>query len=276
MTLRQSQFVPPVPLIVAQALGLLDDIDLETRRTTGSAEQLAGLLARDIDLAVTAIDNLFAWTLAGAELRLVAQTEVTTPLGIYARRATDRLTDLEGTRFAVDAATNGFSLVARYLLEQQGVTVEYLEVGGVKERLDSLLAGDVAATLLGPPFDAAAQDAGAPLLATVAEVLPAFPGQGLVVRSELIGSHELAGYLSALRLAVDAAEGMTDVQGERLLERAGFGPAAEAAWASRPRTLEVDPDGLALLAEIRSQLGLMPPGIRLEDLHEPASLRLPL
>ena len=276
MTLRQSQFVPPLPLIVAQELGLLDDIDLETRRTTGSAEQLAGLLARDIDLAVTAIDNLFAWTLAGAELRLVAQTEVTTPLGIYARRATDRLTDLEGTRFAVDAATNGFSLVARYLLEQQGVTVEYLEVGGVKERLDSLLAGDVAATLLGPPFDAAAQDAGAPLLATVAEVLPAFPGQGLVVRSELIGSHELAGYLSALRLAVDAAEGTTDVQGEGLLERAGFGAAAAAAWASRPRTLEVDPDGLALLAEIRSELGLMPPGIRLEDLHEPASLRLPL
>lgn len=274
MTLRQSQFVPPVPLIVAQALGLLDDIDLETRRTTGSAEQLAGLLARDIDLAVTAIDNLFAWTLAGAELRLVAQTEVTTPLGIYARRATDRLTDLEGTRFAVDAATNGFSLVARYLLEQQGVTVEYLEVGGVKERLDSLLAGDVAATLLGPPFDAAAQDAGAPLLATVAEVLPAFPGQGLVVRSELIGSHELAGYLSALRLAVDAAEGTTDVQGEGLLERAGFGAAAAAAWASRPRTLEVDPDGLALLAEIRSELGLMPPGIRLEDLHDPAPLRL--
>ena len=274
MTLRQSQFVPPVPLIVAQALGLLDDIDLETRRTTGSAEQLAGLLARDIDLAVTAIDNLFAWTLAGAELRLVAQTEVTTPLGIYARRATDRLTDLEGTRFAVDAATNGFSLVARYLLEQQGVTVEYVEVGGVKERLDSLLAGDVAATLLGPPFDAAAQDAGAPLLATVAEVLPAFPGQGLVVRSELIGSHELAGYLSALRLAVDAAEGTTDVQGEGLLERAGFGAAAAAAWASRPRTLEVDPDGLALLAEIRSELGLMPPGIRLEDLHDPAPLRL--
>ena len=274
MTLRQSQFVPPVPLIVAQALGLLDDIDLETRRTTGSAEQLAGLLARDIDLAVTAIDNLFAWTLAGAELRLVAQMEATTPLGIYARRATDRLTDLEGTRFAVDAATNGFSLVARYLLEQQGVTVEYLEVGGVKERLDSLLAGDVAATLLGPPFDAAAQDAGAPLLATVAEVLPAFPGQGLVVRSVLIGSHELAAYLSALRLAVDAAEGMTDVQGERLLERAGFGAAAAAAWASRPRTLEVDPDGLALLAEIRSELGLMPPGIRLEDLHDPAPLRL--
>jgi hypothetical protein len=67
---------------------------------------------------------------------------------------------------------------------------------------------------------------------------------------------------------------MTDAEGEELLERAGFGAAAAATWASRPRTLEVDPDGLTLLAEIRSRLGLMPPGIRLEDLHDPAPLRL--
>ena len=60
MTLRQSQFVAPVPLVVARELGLLDDIDLDTHRTTGSPEQLTGLLAGDIDIAVTAIDNLFA------------------------------------------------------------------------------------------------------------------------------------------------------------------------------------------------------------------------
>ena len=51
MTLRQSQFVPPVPLILARELGLLDGIDLEARRTSGSPEQLAGLLAGDIDIA---------------------------------------------------------------------------------------------------------------------------------------------------------------------------------------------------------------------------------
>ncbi|MET0780077.1 MAG: ABC transporter substrate-binding protein [Microbacterium sp.] len=274
MTLRQSQFVPPVPLIVARELGLLDDIDLVTRRTTGSPEQLAGLLTGEIDIAVTAIDNLFAWAAAGADVRLVAQTEQTTPLGIYARPAIGRLADLDGSRFAVDAATNGFSLVARYLLEREGITVDYVEVGGVKERLDSLLAGDVTATLLGPPFDAAARDAGAPLLATVAEVLPAFPGQGLVVRAELSGSEELGAYLHMLRLAVDTGAVMSDAEGVALLERAGFGAAAAAAWASRPRTLEVDPEGLTLLSEIRSRLGLMPSGISLEDLHDPAPLRL--
>ena len=139
--------------------------------------------------------------IAGADLRLVAQTEATTPLGVYARPGLSRLADLEGGRFAVDAAGNGFSLVARYLLEGQGVTVEYIEVGGVKERLDALLDGTVDATLLGPPFDATARDSSCPLLATVAASLPAFPGQGLVVRAALLGSGELAAYLHALRLA---------------------------------------------------------------------------
>lgn len=272
--LRQSQFVPPVPLIVARRLGLLDGIELEERRTTGSPEQLAGLLSGEVDIAITAIDNLFAWREAGADVRLVAQTEATTPLGLYGRPGTDRLTDLAGVRFGVDAATNGFSLVARYLLEREGVTVEFVEVGGVKERLDALLAGEVAATLLGPPFDAAARDAGAPLLATVAALLPDFPGQGLVVRAELVGSAELTEYLRALRRAVEAGARMTDAEGEALLSGAGFGAAAAAAWASRPATLEVDLGGLELLTEIRSRLGLMPPGIRLEVLNDPAPLRL--
>ena len=273
MTLRQSQFVPPVPLILARELGFLDDIDLEVSRTTGSPEQLAGLLAGHIDIAITAIDNLFAWTLAGADLRLIAQTETTTPLGVYGRPGLSRLSELEGVRFGVDAAGNGFSLVARYLLEGKGITADYVEVGGVKERLDALLEGALEATLLGPPFDAAAREAGAPLLASVAAELPAFPGQGLVVRAELLESSEFAAYLHALRLSVDAADGMSDAEGERLLGGAGFSGAAGAAWASRPRTLEVDPAGLTLLTDIRAQLGLMPSGIRLTDLHDPAPLR---
>ena len=276
MTLRQSQFVPPVPLILAREFGLLDGVDLEVRRTTGSPQQLAGLLAGDIDIAITAIDNLFAWTHAGADLRLVAQTEATTPLGVYARPGLSRLADLEGGRFAVDSASNGFSLVARYLLEGQGVTVEYIEVGGVKERLDALLDGTVDATLLGPPFDATARDSSCPLLATVASSLPAFPGQGLVVRAAVLESGELAAYLHALELGVNAGEGFTDAEGQALLARAGFGGAAATAWASRPRTLEVDPAGLALLTDIRTQLGLMPPGIRLTDLHDPTPLHLPV
>lgn len=224
VALRISYFVPPAPLVAARERGLLDGLELEETRTTGSPAQLEGLLAGDLDIVVTAIDNLFEWTRAGADVRLVAQVEQTTPLTVVASPHIEDIADLEGRRFAVDALTNGFALVARRLLQHAGVQAEWVEVGGVKERLESLLAGDVAATLLGPPFDEQAIAAGFRPLWRVEDVFPAFPGQGLVVRSEVIGTAELDGFLAALRSA-------------------GLMPVARS--------------GLDLLTRIRADLGLL-------------------
>lgn len=272
MTLRQSHFVSPVPLLVAAELGLLDDIDVELTRTTGSAEQLRGLLAGELDVVVTAIDNLFEWARADADLRIVAQLERTTPLRLYARPDVESIMALVGRRVAVDALTNGFALVARRLIEAAGVDVVYVEAGGVRERLEAIEAGTADATLLGPPFDAAAEHAGMRLLADANEELPAFPGQGLVVRSGILASPQLAAYLAALDRGVTAATAMTDAQGVALLERNGFGAAAASAWEARPRTLDVSAAGLALLTEIRADLGLLPDGVTLVGLHDPAAL----
>ena len=191
MTLRMSYFVEPGPLVVAKESALLDGVDLIETRTTGSPAQLEGLLAGQLDVVVTAIDNLFAWVGAGADVLLVGQVEATIPMGIFASAARSSLADLAGARFAVDASTNGFALVARYLFREASIDVEYVEVGGVVKRLESLLDGTTDATLLSPPFDAQALAAGMHEVANVQRELPAFPGQGLVVRRELIGTSEL-------------------------------------------------------------------------------------
>ena len=86
VTLRQSHFVPPVSYLLAAELGFLRGVEVLPTRTPSSAEQLRALLAGEQDMVVTAIDNLFEWTRAGADLRLVAQVEQTTPLGIHAAR----------------------------------------------------------------------------------------------------------------------------------------------------------------------------------------------
>lgn len=224
--LRISYFVPPAPLIEAQERRLLGGVELAEIRTPGSPAQLEGLLAGELDIVVTAIDNLFEWTRAGADVRLVAQVEATTPLGILGAPGISTIGELSGRRFAVDAYANGFALVARHLLNRADVDVEWVEVGGVKERLDALLAGHVAATLLGPPFDVRALSAGCSELARVQDEFPAFPGQGLVVRSSLIGTSELDRFLAAL-----GASGL----------------------------LHVDPAGLDVLTRIRADLGLLPP-----------------
>jgi ABC-type nitrate/sulfonate/bicarbonate transport system substrate-binding protein len=267
MTLRQSQFVAPVPLVLAQELGLLAEGDLIAYRTSGSAEQLEQLLAGEIDIAVTAIDNLFEWSSAAPDLRLVGQVERTTALAVYARRELGTLSELGDARFGVDAAANGFALVARYLLARAGAQPHMLEVGGVQERLHALLAGRVDATLLGPPFDAVAADSGFRKVADVPALLPDFPGQGLVARGDIVGSDALGAYLGALERAIRASNSMPDEEGHHLLGAHFGASAARSLWAGRPRSLVVPAAGLELLTEIRSSLGLLPDGIRLEHLY---------
>jgi len=264
--LRQSHFVPPVSYLLAAELGFLRGVEVLPTRTPSSAEQLRALLAGEQDMVVTAIDNLFEWTRAGADVRLVAQVEQTTQLGIHAGGDVESLADLAGCRFAVDAPDNGFALIAKHLLRDAGVEVDYVVVGGVRERLDALLGGQVDATLLGPPFDKLAEKAGMRRVVDVNALLPELPGQGLVVRAELFASAELERYLGALVRGVAAGESMTDAEGIELLERCGYQAAATAAWGARARTLAVDQRGLGLLTGIRRSLGMLPPDIGLEEL----------
>lgn len=266
MILRQSHFVPPVSYLLAAELGFLRGVEVLPTRTPSSAEQLRALLAGEHDMVVTAIDNLFEWTRAGADLRLVAQVEQTTQLGIHAGGDVESLADLAGCRFAVDAPDNGFALIAKHLLLDAGVEVDYVVVGGVRERLDALLGGQVDATLLGPPFDKLAEKAGMRRVVDVNALLPELPGQGLVVRAELLASAELERYLGALVRGVAAGESMTDAEGIELLERCGYQASATAAWGARARTLAVDQRGLGLLTGIRRSLGMLPPDIGLEEL----------
>ena len=273
MTLRQSHFVPPVSCLLAEDLGFLQRSQVLLTRTTSSAEQLRALLSGEQDMAVTAIDNLFEWTLAGADLRLVAQVEATTPLGIHARGGLATLADLAGCRFAVDAPNNGFALIAKRLLRDAGVEVDYVVVGGVRERLDALLAGDVEATLLGAPFDKLAEKAGFARVVDINAWLPELPGQGLVVRADILESEELERYLNALLRGVEAGGRMPDMQGIELLERCGYQAGAASAWHSRARTLAVDHRGLELLTGIRQSLDMLPGTVALEELCDPEPLR---
>ncbi|WP_320537117.1 ABC transporter substrate-binding protein [Pseudarthrobacter sp. IC2-21] len=266
MSLRQSHFVPPVSYLLADELGFLQGLEVLPTRTTSSSEQLRALLSGEQDMVVTAIDNLFEWTRAGADLRLVAQVEATTPLGIHAGGDVESIADLAGCRFAVDAPDNGFALIAKRLLRD--VDVDYVVVGGVRERLDALLGGQVDATLLGPPFDQLAELAGMKRVLDVNALLPELPGQGLVVRAGVLESEELERYLRAMVLGVGAGVSMEDEQGIELLERCGYQDAAARAWGSRARTLAVDHRGLALLTEIRRSLDMLPPNVRLEELYD--------
>lgn len=155
--LRQSVFVPPPLYVVADQRGFLAEagVEVETTLTRSSDQQRAQLVAGDCDLAVTAIDNLIVWNATGASIRLLAQVERTTPLHLLGRKGFDTITALRGAELGVDAVDNGFAIVLRHLLRSHGLTSDdytLTPVGGVRERYAALLAGAIAATLLGPPW----------------------------------------------------------------------------------------------------------------------------
>ncbi|WP_417564770.1 ABC transporter substrate-binding protein [Microbacterium sp.] len=265
MTIRQIHFVPPVSYLIAEEYGLFAaaGVEVEARRTRSSSQQLDALRAGEVDVAVTAMDNVFIWNALGADTRVVAQLEQTTLLSVYATPGHQTLQDLDGGRFAVDAVANGFAIVARRILEDAGVSVSFMEVGGVKERLDALVAGSSEATLLGPPLDELAERAGMVFMASANDALPALPGQGAVVRAVRTEREdaELRAYLGALDAAVARSETIPHVEGMALLERQGFvGLSAAEIWRTRPRSLGVDPEGLALLEAMRADFELLPEG----------------
>ena len=272
MTLRQSHFVEPVPLVIAREHRLLEGVDVAFEHTRGSAAQLDGLLRGELDLVVTAMDNLFEWTRAGADVRLIAQVERTTPLRLVARSGFGDISALASCRFAVDSATSGFSLVAKAIFSEAGIEVMEIEVGGVRARMEALLAGSADATLLGPPFDVLAEQAGAAVLLDLGDQFPALPGQGLVSRTEITKSPELSDYLRSLATATRVAAEIPDTEGVALMKRSGFGPAASAHWDARPGRLDVNPVGLEFLTEIRRDLGFLR-GDTLRALHDTEPLK---
>ncbi|WP_022869634.1 ABC transporter substrate-binding protein [Yaniella halotolerans] len=270
-TLRQTYFVPPVPVVVAKHLDVFEKIGLnvDSKVTRSSNEQRDDLLNGECDVAITAIDNMLVWNQHVDDFRLVGQIERTTPLGLYARPGLSDFSDLSGLRFAVDAASNGFAIVAKYLLTVGKISdVEFVEIGGVSQRLTALLEERVDATLLGPPFDEMAEQEGLTQLATVNDLARDYPGQGIVVCESRLDEIQprLHLYLKLLHEAVTWTASVRRQEGLELLAQAGFGPRArESGWDARPATLVPSAAGLELLVHMRDELGMLPSAF--QDIH---------
>lgn len=260
---RLQWFVEPPVVAVASALGLVSPGEIEATRSRSSDEQFDALAKGDVDLVVTAMDNVIAWNRrpGPADFRIVAQIERTTPLHLFGRPGIERAADMRGRVALVDAPDNGFVIALRALLLDAGLGAgDYaLEpVGGVKERLDAMRAGQGDCTLLGPPFDAIALEAGFVRIATVQQSYPSFPGQGLVSRTPLVAARRasLAPWLQGLAAAAErlAAD---DPAARQVLADAGYPAAALASIAGLgPRSLLPDRPGVELLVAMRQRLGL--------------------
>ncbi|MEJ8814679.1 ABC transporter substrate-binding protein [Variovorax ureilyticus] len=262
-TLRVLWFVPSPIAVVVESLRLAPGVELHAERNPSSDAQFEALATGRVDAVVTAMDNVMDWNLrqGPGDFRIVAQMEQTTPLTLVGQPGRRDLEALRGSTILVDAPRNGFIVALRAMLAEEGVGPDdyaLQPVGGVKERFDALVAGQGDATLLGPPFDVMALQAGLRRIASVQERYPAFPGQGLVARA---GSLErLRPTLTAWLDGLDGARermGNDPSSAREALIQAGFPPpAVEAMLRATPSTLRPDVAGVKLLIEQRRRVGL--------------------
>jgi ABC-type nitrate/sulfonate/bicarbonate transport system substrate-binding protein len=276
-TIRQTVFVMPTALGVAERAGLMGDLEVTTTFTQSSRDQESLLASGGADLAITAMDNIVAWNERGGDFSVLGQIERTTPLTLFARVPISHIRDLAAARVAVDASDSGFAIPLRALLQRNEVTIPneaWLPLGGVRQRFEALLAGNCDATLLGPPFDVFAEKSGLIPLVEIQKIWPDFPGQGIVAARETIKAKRTAllRYLSVMQAGLDWAFANPEKVLEQLLNASIPQSAAWSILRSGPTDLVPRRTGIELLINTRVELGLMEPSVLSYDMLVDLSL----
>jgi ABC-type nitrate/sulfonate/bicarbonate transport system substrate-binding protein len=205
------------PVWIAEEKGFFarNGVAVKVTPTPGSAFQLTNLIDGKFDIAITAIDNVIAYS----EGQGAATTKETPDLIVFmggdngflrlmAVPEVKTFADLKGKQISVDALTTGYAFVLLELLAKGGLKAgdyEIVTAGGVMQRFQALMEKKHAATLLISPFEVNAEAKGFTRLANAADVLGAYQGLvGATRRAWARGREaDLVGYIGAYLAALD-------------------------------------------------------------------------
>jgi ABC-type nitrate/sulfonate/bicarbonate transport system substrate-binding protein len=160
------------PLWVAQDKGYFakGGIEVKLTPTPSSVFQLTGLIEGRFDVAVTAIDNVIAYTEGQGEAPVSVQPDLFVFMGgdngllsLVVLPEIKTYQDLKGRTLTVDAMTTGYAFVLLDLLKRNGLAkgdYNVVRAGGVLERWDALKERKHDGTMLITPFDILAKASG--------------------------------------------------------------------------------------------------------------------
>ncbi len=211
------------PIFVGQDKGMFEKngIAVKVVPTPNSQFQLKGLIEGKFDIAMTAMDNVIAYSEGQGAAKTEVEPDIFAFMGVdsgflrlVAVPEVKTIADLKGKQISVDALTTGYAFVLRKLLENGGLKpsdIEFVSAGGGRERFTALLEKKHAATLLISPFEVVAEAKGFNRLANADEALGHYQGVvGAARRSwakqnekELVGY--IRGYKAALQWLFDPA-----------------------------------------------------------------------
>jgi ABC-type nitrate/sulfonate/bicarbonate transport system substrate-binding protein len=194
-TVRLGTFSPSVLVEVATETGALKAAGLAVQEipATSSPAQFAALFDGELDAVVTNPDNVVAYRCVPNnplgrtdDVRILAALDHGLGLALFSEPTRPTVADLRGKSLGVDVATSGFAFVAFELLNRLGLTNYAVDaIGSTPRRVDALLSGRCATTVLNAGNDLRAEAAGAHRLASVTSLGP-YVGAALAARSQTI------------------------------------------------------------------------------------------
>jgi ABC-type nitrate/sulfonate/bicarbonate transport system substrate-binding protein len=247
-------FSPSVLLRTARRTGVLGRHGLlvEERPVPSSPAQFAALESGSLDAALTSPDNVVAYRFlpgnplgSTRDVRIVCAVDRGLGLALYAGHGTaegiEGISGLRGRVVGVDVAASGFAFALFDILGGAGLRrddYELAELGSTPKRLEALLEGRCAATMLNAGNDLKADDAGLVRLADVTSVAAPYLGTVLAVQGE--PSHAVRSLASALVDTAAAVRFDKSARAAALAEAEATGLATHLARRYIERLLDPD------------------------------------
>ncbi len=176
------------PLWIAQDKGYFakGGIEVKLTPTPNSVFQLTNLIEGKFDIAVTAIDNVVAYSEGQGEAPLSVQPDLVVFMGgdngllsLAVLPDVKTYADLKGKTLSVDAMTTGYAFVLFDLLKRGGLQksdYNVVRAGGVLSRFEAIKERKHDGTMLITPFDILAKANGLNILQQAIDVYGNYQG----------------------------------------------------------------------------------------------------
>ncbi|MFY8178763.1 MAG: ABC transporter substrate-binding protein [Limnohabitans sp.] len=219
-TLRVNVFrgASNLPIYMAQEKGSFTrrGLTLQMQFTPNSIEQRTGLAAGRFDIAHAAVDNAVAM-IEGAKADAVIVAGGDGGMNeLLVRQDINKVSDLRGRTYVVDAPNTAYALIGRKILKDAGLKdgqdYKLNPLGGSEARTYGLDTPAGAATLLSPPWNFLAKQRGAKSLGSTTELYGAYQAQGIFVmrpwmtQNSPVLERYLAAYIEGCRASLDPAQ----------------------------------------------------------------------
>ena len=220
VTLRVNVFrgASNLPIYMAQEKGYFArrGLTLQMQFTPNSVEQRAGLASGRFEIAHAAVDNTVAMIEdAKADAVIVAGGDGGMN-ELLVRQDINKVSDLKGRTYVVDAPNTAYALIGRKILKdaglKEGQDYKLDPLGGSEARTKGLDTPAGAATLLNPPWNFLAKERGAKSLGSTVDLYGAYQAQGVFVMRPWMANNGsaleryLAAYIEGCRASLDPAQ----------------------------------------------------------------------